>query len=54
MTTLYDAIGPTRRAYLHRKVAVAMEETWPQPDAHLPSLAHHWFSAGPAGDSAQS
>lgn len=51
--SLYDAIGPTRRAHLHRKVAEALEETWPQPDSHLPSLAHHWFSAGPAGDTAK-
>ena len=51
--SLYDALGPSRRAQLHRKVAEALEEAWPQPDAHLPSLAHHWFSAGPTGDTAK-
>lgn len=51
--SLYDSLGPTRRAHLHRKVAEALEATGPQPEAHLPSLAHHWFSAGPAGDTAK-
>ena len=51
--SLYDALGPTRRAQLHRRVAEALEEAWPQPDAHLPSLAHHWFAAGPTGDAAK-
>ncbi|MCA1690969.1 MAG: hypothetical protein LC733_01765, partial [Actinobacteria bacterium] len=35
--SLYDALGPTRRAHLHRKVAEALEETCPQSEAHLPS-----------------
>jgi predicted ATPase len=48
--SLYDALGATRRAHIHRRVAEALEEMWPQSDAHLPSVAHHWFSAGPAGD----
>ncbi|MDQ3640606.1 MAG: AAA family ATPase, partial [Actinomycetota bacterium] len=51
--SLYDALGPTRRAQLHREVAEALEALWPQPDAQLPSLAHHWFSAGPTGDTAK-
>ena len=51
--SLYDAVGPTRQAQLHRKVAEALEEAWPRPDAHLSSLAHHWLSAGPGGDTAK-
>ncbi|MCA1676158.1 MAG: hypothetical protein LC799_29610, partial [Actinobacteria bacterium] len=51
--SLYDALGPSRRAHLHRKVAEALEQTRRQPDDYLPSLAHHWFAAGPAGDTAK-
>ena len=51
--SLYEGLGRTRRAHLHGKVAEALERTWPQPRDYLPSLAHHWFSAGRAGDTAK-
>ena len=51
--SLYEGLGRTRRAHLHRKVAEALERTWPQPRDYLPSLAHHWFCAGRAGDTAK-
>jgi hypothetical protein len=38
--TLYEALGPTRRARLHHQVAVALEQS-PQ-DSNLAELALHW------------
>jgi class 3 adenylate cyclase/tetratricopeptide (TPR) repeat protein len=43
---LYDALGPTRRARLHRKVAKALEALCgADPAARLGELAHHWAHA---------
>ena len=44
--TLYQDMGPTRRARAHRAVAEALEELCGgHPDARIGELAHHWFSA---------
>ena len=41
--TLYEALGPTRRARLHRRVAEALEELCgDDPGARLGELAQHW------------
>jgi len=43
---LYDDLGATRRALLHRRVAEALEELCgPDPSARLGELAHHWTAA---------
>ena len=44
--TLYDALGPTRRARLHRQVAEALEDLCrDDPGARIAELAHHWTAA---------
>ena len=44
--TLYEDLGPTRRARAHRQVAEALEELCGQrPGARVGELARHWFSA---------
>ena len=44
--TLYEDLGPSRRALVHRQVAVALEELCSErPGARIGELAHHWFSA---------
>ena len=44
--TLYEDLGPSRRALVHRQVAVALEELCGErPGARIGELAHHWFSA---------
>ena len=44
--TLYEDLGPSRRARLHRQVAVALEELCGErPGARVGELARHWFSA---------
>ena len=49
--TLYEALGPTRRARLHRRVAVALEEVCgDDPGSRLGELAQHWAAATAATD----
>jgi class 3 adenylate cyclase len=44
--TLYEDLGPTRRARAHRQVAEALEELCGErPGARIGELARHWFSA---------
>ncbi|HKP90145.1 MAG TPA: AAA family ATPase [Thermoleophilaceae bacterium] len=44
--TLYDGLGPTRRARLHLKIAEALEELCgADPGPRLAELAHHWTLA---------
>jgi tetratricopeptide (TPR) repeat protein len=44
--TLYEDLGPTRRARAHRRVGEALEALYrDQPGARVGELAHHWFSA---------
>jgi class 3 adenylate cyclase len=44
--TLYDALRPTRRARLHRRVAEALEELCgDDPGARVAELAWHWTAA---------
>ena len=44
--TLYQDMGPTRRARTHRTVAEGLEELCgDRPEARVGELAHHWFSA---------
>ncbi len=44
--TLYEDLGPTRRAHAHRHVAEALEELCGErPGARVGELARHWFSA---------
>jgi class 3 adenylate cyclase len=47
---LYDQLTVTRRAQLHRDVAVALEKMHPDSDPVLAQLAHHWSEAGRLGD----
>jgi class 3 adenylate cyclase len=44
--TLYEDLGPTRRARAHRRVGEALEAIYGDHNgAHIGELAHHWFSA---------
>ncbi len=44
--TLYEDVGPTRRARAHRRVGEALEAICgDRPGARVGELAHHWFSA---------
>lgn len=44
--TLYEDLGPTRRARAHRQVGEALEDLLGNhPEARVAELAHHWFSA---------
>ena len=44
--TLYEDLGPNRRARAHRQVAEALEELCGgRPGARVGELARHWFSA---------
>jgi DNA-binding SARP family transcriptional activator len=45
--TLAMELGPTRRARLHRRIALALEE---RPDTHPGELAYHWTEAGAYDD----
>jgi class 3 adenylate cyclase len=45
--TLYDSVGATRRARLHRRVAEALEQQFADDlDEHFGSLAYHYGQAG--------
>ena len=49
--TVYEDLGPTRRARRHRRVAEALEELCVgRPGLRVGELAHHWFSATQAQD----
>ncbi len=49
--TLYEDLGTTRRARVHRRVAEALEElAGPDPQARASELAHHWIKATTAVD----
>jgi tetratricopeptide (TPR) repeat protein len=44
--TLYQDLGPTRRARTHRRVAMAMEDlAGGRPGTRVGELARHWFNA---------
>jgi tetratricopeptide (TPR) repeat protein len=50
--TLYEDLGATRRARLHRRVAEALEELCgTEPGARIGELAKHWAAATTAVDS---
>jgi len=50
-STLYEELNSARRARLHRKVGVALEElTQASPGARIDELAHHWLHATQAAD----
>ena len=52
--TLYEDLGRTRRALLHRRVAEALEEQCgDEPSERLGELAGHWAAAGPSADPAK-
>src|SRR3954452_10309368 len=49
VTTLYEGLGPARRARLHRRAATALEELCAAgPGARVGELARHWLNAEPA------
>lgn len=49
--TLYDDLGPQRRAALHREVGVALEDLYSaDPEPHVAELAHHFFVAATTGE----
>ena len=49
VTTLYEGLGPARRARMHRRAAGALEELCgEQPGARVGELARHWLNAEPA------
>ena len=49
--TLYEDLGPTRRARRHRRVAEALEELCGgRPGNRVGELARHWFNATQAQD----
>lgn len=44
--TLYDELGVTRRARIHRVIAESLEDLWQVPSAAtVRDLAYHWFHA---------
>ena len=44
--TIYEGLGPTRRARAHRRVAEAMEDLYrDRIEVRLGDLARHWFNA---------
>ena len=52
--TLYDDLGPTRRHWMHRRVAQALEElAIGDRTPRLGELARHWSSTGTAEDRAK-
>jgi tetratricopeptide (TPR) repeat protein len=49
--TLYEDLGTTRRARLHRRIAEALEQLLgAEPGARVGELAHHWAQATTAVD----
>ena len=52
--TLYENLGPNRRARAHRRVGEALEDICrDHPGARVGELARHWFSAGQPKDLAK-
>lgn len=48
--TLYEDLGPARRAELHRRAGEALEATYgPDAESRLTELAHHFLQAAPGG-----
>ena len=49
--TLYDDLGPQRRALLHREVGLVLEDLYAaDPEPHVAELAHHFFVAATTGE----
>jgi class 3 adenylate cyclase len=49
--TLYEDLGPTRRARAHRRVGQALEQLCgTHPGPRVGELARHWFHGGQPGD----
>lgn len=49
--TLYDDLGPNRRARAHRRIAQALEDLCgDRPDTRISELARHWTSATQPSD----
>jgi class 3 adenylate cyclase len=49
--TLYEDLGATRRALIHRRIAEALEEQYgDEPGERLGELAGHWAAAGSSAD----
>jgi tetratricopeptide (TPR) repeat protein len=49
VTTLYEGLGPARRARLHRRAAEALEALCgEEPGGRVGELARHWLNAEPA------
>ena len=52
--SLYEDLTAAKRMRLHRTVADVLEETDPAiPQVSVAELAHHWFKAAQAGDTAK-
>jgi class 3 adenylate cyclase/tetratricopeptide (TPR) repeat protein len=49
-SALLDDLSASRRARLHRQIAVAIEASNQEPDEVVEELADHWLAAGDAGD----
>jgi class 3 adenylate cyclase/tetratricopeptide (TPR) repeat protein len=43
--TIYESLGVTRRAHVHRHVGEALEELFGEDGDHVRELAHHWSKA---------
>jgi class 3 adenylate cyclase/tetratricopeptide (TPR) repeat protein len=49
--TLYDALNPTRRARMHERIGIALEQLYSGTlGQHVDELARHWIAAAPVGD----
>ncbi len=49
--TLYEELGPTRTARVHRRIGEALEQLCgPLPGPRVGELAHHWFYGRRPGD----
>jgi tetratricopeptide (TPR) repeat protein len=49
VTTLYEGLGPARRARMHRRAGEALERIYgDQPGGRVGELARHWLNAEPA------
>ena len=52
--SLYDALNPARRQWLHGQAAAALEEVYANDlESNLAELAHHLFAADPGRRGAQ-
>lgn len=51
--TIYDQLGPARRARLHRRVGEALEHRCGTRGPHVGALARHYAAAAPAGTAAK-